>query len=114
MGSGLWGRDIYWRGAFIGGFTVGVLEICGKFWENGVNSDLQPDECLHSKYGKLYIFGKKGSPFQKYIVFHWYYEDIHPAVISISPIFPIFPSMLIPFLQIPNKYAEKGTSPELP
>ncbi len=29
----------------------------------------------------------------KSIVFYWYYGDIHLAVIWISPIFPIFPSM---------------------
>ena len=57
----------------------------------------------HSKCSKLYIFGKrKTSSFQKYIVFHGCYNDIHRAVFSISPIFPIFLSMLVPFSLIRN------------
>ncbi len=45
---------------------------------------------IHSTHGKLYIFGKvRPSSFQKYIVFHGYYEDIYLAVIKVSPIFPV-------------------------
>ncbi len=52
---------------------------------------------------KLYIFGKKRlSAFQKYIVFYTYHKSIHLAVIRNSPIFPKFPSTLVPFSQIKN------------
>ena len=41
-------------------------------------SCLLQEKYLHSTHGKLYIFGKKEiSSFQKYIVFHEYYEDIY-------------------------------------
>ncbi len=56
------------------------------------------EKYLHSTHGKTYIFGKKEmSFFRKYIVFHGYYGDRYLAVIMISPIFPIFPSTLVPF-----------------
>ncbi len=61
-----------------------------------------PDDCPNSKHGKPYIFGKrKTSPFQKYVVFHGYYEDIHLGVFSISA---IFSSTLVPFSQIRNHH----------
>ncbi len=44
----------------------------------------------------------RSSPFQKYIVFHSYYRDIHLAVVKITPIFPKFPSTLVPFSLILN------------
>ena len=38
----------------------------------------------------------------------WMFEDIHLAVISTSPIFPIFPSTLVPFSLFPNPAQVKG------
>ncbi len=62
-----------------------------------------PEEHLYSKCGKLYIFGKrKTSAFQKYIVFHGYFKDIHLAVFSISTIFPKFLRTLVPFSLVRN------------
>ncbi len=59
---------------------------------------------VHSTQGKLYIFGKERLfSFQKYVVFLGYYGDIFLAVNMISPIFPIFPGTLAPFLLIPNR-----------
>ncbi len=51
-----------------------------------------------------YIFLEKRtiSWLQKYIVFHGCYEHIHVAAASISPIFPNFPSTLVPFSLIRN------------
>ncbi len=60
------------------------------------------------RHEKLYIFGKmRSSPFQKYIVFHSYYKDIHLAVVNITPIFPKFSSTLVPFSLIRN-HIRKG------
>ena len=39
----------------------------------------------------------KAFSFQKYIVCHVYYADIHLSAIKISPIFPKFPSTSVPF-----------------
>ena len=41
-------------------------------------------------------------PMENYIVFHGYYGDIFLAVNMISPIFPTFPSTLVPFLRGQN------------
>ncbi len=61
------------------------------------------EEHLHSKCGKLYIFGKrKTSCVRKYIVFHGYCKNIHLPVFSISSIFPIFASTVVPFCLIRN------------
>ena len=73
-----------------------VLRKYGKAW-------LQPDECLHTRHRKPYIFGKrKLSPFHKCIVFQGYYGTTHLAVVFIYPIFPKFPSTLVPFSLIRN------------
>ncbi len=61
------------------------------------NSWLQQDKCFHSTHATDNYRKKRFSSFQKYIVFHRYFDDIHLAVIIISPIFPIFPSTLDPF-----------------
>ena len=44
----------------------------------------------------------RSPPFQKCIVFHSSYKDIPLAVVKVSPIFPKFPSMLVPFSLIRN------------
>ena len=60
-----------------------ILDKQGKCW-------LQSHECLRNTHGKLYISGKvSSSAFQKCILFHSYNEDIHLAVIKVSPIFPV-------------------------
>ena len=41
--------------------------------------------------------------FQTYTVSHTYYEDIHLAILKIYPIFPKFPSTLVPFSLIRNR-----------
>ena len=63
-------------------------------------SRLQPYESLNSTHGNLYISGKARSlPFQKYIVFHSIYKDMHLAVAKVSPIFPKFPIKLVIVIQ---------------
>ena len=67
------------------------------------NSWLPPDECLQRSYWKPYIFEKKSiSPFQKYIVFHGYFEGTHGAVTWNSLNFSRFPCTLVPFSAIWN------------
>ena len=88
----------------------GAVIIWFHIWEKGTNvlgkqkkSWLPADECLHSRYGKVYIFGKRRmSPFQKYTVFHGYLEGIHGAAAWISLILPRFPCTLVPFSLIRN------------
>ncbi len=98
-------------GSFLGWHCVMLITydyVLGKrvltyweIWGKRGQPWLQPDECLYRCYGKLCIFGKgKISSFQKCIVFHRYYEDIHMAVPRISPIFPV--RKLVPFSQIQN------------
>ncbi len=60
----------------------------------------------HRRFNSIQ-FKRKISPFYKYMVFHGYSEDIHVVVTSISPIFPIFPSILIPFSLIRNQIIYK-------
>ncbi len=71
--------------------------------ENRGNHDYSKINVYISTHGKLYIFGKKRFPsLKKYIVFPGYYGEIFLAVNMISPIFPIFPSLLVPFSLIRN------------
>ncbi len=55
-----------------------------------------------------YIFEKKTtSPFQKYIVFHGYFEGIHGAVTCKYLIFPRFSCTLVPFSLIRNHVTDR-------